>query len=187
VHALVDGEAPTRFTSARSDGPAPGDGARGRDGIEEVGLDELEALVLLDAFELALGHPGHDHTPAVLEEGAGDGSAEAACPSGDEDGAIAHSLHSSDVRARPYGCSVLVRDLTAGQDLDQVLLVRACEPRTRRDGTQLLKLSLGDRSGQVAAIVRDPGPSCASCAGPAARSTCAGATSSIRASARRSS
>jgi len=51
---------------------------------------------------------------------------------------------------------VLVRDLTDGQDLDQVLLVRACEPRTRRDGTPLLKLSLGDRSGRVTAIVRDP-------------------------------
>jgi 3'-5' exoribonuclease len=53
---------------------------------------------------------------------------------------------------------VLVRDLTDGQDLDQVLLVRACEPRTRRDGTPLLELSLGDRSGRIAAIVRDPGP-----------------------------
>ena len=52
---------------------------------------------------------------------------------------------------------MLVRDLTDGQDLEQVLLVRACEPRTRRDGTPLLKLSLGDRSGRVAAIVRDPG------------------------------
>ena len=53
---------------------------------------------------------------------------------------------------------MLVRDLTDGQDLDQVLLVRACEPRTRRDGTPLLKLSLGDRSGRVGAVVRDPGP-----------------------------
>jgi 3'-5' exoribonuclease len=50
---------------------------------------------------------------------------------------------------------VLVRDLTDGQDLDQVLLVRACEPRTRRDGTQLLKLTVGDRSGWLTAIVRD--------------------------------
>jgi 3'-5' exoribonuclease len=50
---------------------------------------------------------------------------------------------------------VLVRDLTTGQDLDQVLLVRACEPRTKRDGTQLLKLTLGDRSGQLTAIARE--------------------------------
>ena len=53
---------------------------------------------------------------------------------------------------------MLVRDLTEGQDLDQVLLVRACEPRTRRDGTQLLKLTLADRSGQLTAIARDPAP-----------------------------
>jgi 3'-5' exoribonuclease len=50
---------------------------------------------------------------------------------------------------------VLVRDLTDGQDLDHVLLVRACELRNRRDGTQFLKLSLGDRTGQLTAIVRD--------------------------------
>ena len=53
---------------------------------------------------------------------------------------------------------MLVRDLTEGQDLDQVLLVRACEPRTRRDGTQLLKLALADRTGQLTAIARDPAP-----------------------------
>ena len=81
---------PTRLTSARSDGPGGVDGARDRGGVEEVGLDELEALVLLDALELALGDPGHDHAPAVLEERAGDRGAEAAGPSGDEDGAIAH-------------------------------------------------------------------------------------------------
>jgi 3'-5' exoribonuclease len=59
---------------------------------------------------------------------------------------------------------VLVRDLTDGQDLDQVLLVRAVEPRTKGDGTQILKLSLGDRTGQLTAIVRD--------AVPAARELC---------------
>jgi 3'-5' exoribonuclease len=53
---------------------------------------------------------------------------------------------------------VLVRDLTDGQDLDQVLLVRACEARTRRDGTQMLKLTVGDRSGRLTAIVRDRVP-----------------------------
>ena len=69
-------------------GVAPrGDGS----GVEEVGLDELEALVLLDALELALGDPGHDHAPTVLQERARDRSAEAAGPSGDKDGAIAHA------------------------------------------------------------------------------------------------
>ena len=53
---------------------------------------------------------------------------------------------------------MLVRDLIDGQDLDQVLLVHAAESRTRRDGTQYLKLSLGDRSGRLAAIVRESVP-----------------------------
>jgi len=48
---------------------------------------------------------------------------------------------------------VLVRDLTDGQDLDQVLLVRAIDVRPTRDGGEYLELSLGDRSGQVAATV----------------------------------
>jgi 3'-5' exoribonuclease len=50
---------------------------------------------------------------------------------------------------------VLVRDLTDGQELDQVLLVRTVEVRTKRDGGQFLKLSLGDRTGQLTTIVRD--------------------------------
>jgi 3'-5' exoribonuclease len=50
---------------------------------------------------------------------------------------------------------VFVRDLKDGQELDQVLLVRAVEVRTKRDGRQFLKLSLGDRTGRLAAIVRD--------------------------------
>jgi 3'-5' exoribonuclease len=58
----------------------------------------------------------------------------------------------------PTVFDVLVRDLTDGQDVDQVLLVRAAELRTRGDGTQLLKLSLGDRTGRLAAIVREGVP-----------------------------
>jgi 3'-5' exoribonuclease len=50
---------------------------------------------------------------------------------------------------------VFVRDLIDGQELDQVLLVRAVDVRTKRDGTQFLKLSLGDRTGQLTAIVWD--------------------------------
>ena len=50
---------------------------------------------------------------------------------------------------------MLVRDLDNGQDLEMVLLVRAAEARRRRDGTPLLRLELGDRTGQVTAIVRD--------------------------------
>jgi 3'-5' exoribonuclease len=50
---------------------------------------------------------------------------------------------------------MLVRDLKDGQELDQVLLVRAVEVRTKRDGGPFLKLSLGDRTGRLAAVVRD--------------------------------
>jgi 3'-5' exoribonuclease len=50
---------------------------------------------------------------------------------------------------------VLVRDLTDGVDLDQVLLVRAVETRTRRDGAEFLKLTLGDRTGSMSAMVWD--------------------------------
>jgi 3'-5' exoribonuclease len=49
---------------------------------------------------------------------------------------------------------VLVRNLTDGQEVDQVLLVRAVEVRTKRDGGQFLKLTLGDRTGRLTAIVR---------------------------------
>ena len=48
---------------------------------------------------------------------------------------------------------MLVRDLTDGQELDQVLLVRGVELRTKRDGAQFMKLALGDRTGQLTAIV----------------------------------
>jgi 3'-5' exoribonuclease len=51
--------------------------------------------------------------------------------------------------------SVLVRDLTDGQEVDQVLLVRTAEVRRRRDGTEVLRLELGDRTGRVVAVVRD--------------------------------
>ena len=61
---------PTRLTSARSDGAGRAHRAGDGVGVEEVGLDELQALVLLDALELALGDPGHDDAPAVVEEGA---------------------------------------------------------------------------------------------------------------------
>jgi 3'-5' exoribonuclease len=51
--------------------------------------------------------------------------------------------------------AVLVRDLIDGQELDQVLLVRRVEVRTKRDGAQFLRLALGDRTGQLTAMVWD--------------------------------
>jgi 3'-5' exoribonuclease len=50
---------------------------------------------------------------------------------------------------------VLIRDLADGQELDQVLLVRVAAARTTRDDEPYLRLSLGDRSGRLTAIVRD--------------------------------
>jgi 3'-5' exoribonuclease len=50
---------------------------------------------------------------------------------------------------------VLVRDLTDGQDVDQVLLVRDRELQSSRGGSEHLRLELADRSGSVAAVLRD--------------------------------
>jgi 3'-5' exoribonuclease len=50
---------------------------------------------------------------------------------------------------------VLIAHLDDGQELDQVLLVHVVEARSRRDGRPYLRLSVGDRSGQLPAIVRD--------------------------------
>ncbi|HWH96535.1 MAG TPA: HD domain-containing protein [Baekduia sp.] len=48
---------------------------------------------------------------------------------------------------------MLVRDLQHGSDLDQVLLVREVDRRRGRDGSEYLRLVLGDRTGGVAAMV----------------------------------
>jgi 3'-5' exoribonuclease len=50
---------------------------------------------------------------------------------------------------------MLVNQLTDGQDVDLVLLVRDREVRTERDGGEYLKLGLADRTGSVAALIRD--------------------------------
>jgi len=50
---------------------------------------------------------------------------------------------------------MVVRELTEGQEVDCVLLVRARELRTKRDGGEFLRLTLGDRSGSVSAVVWD--------------------------------
>ena len=46
-----------------------------------------------------------------------------------------------------------VRDFVDGCEVVQALLVRDAEARTRRDGGEYLKLTLGDRTGSVAAMV----------------------------------
>ncbi|MEA2294178.1 MAG: 3-5 exoribonuclease [Solirubrobacteraceae bacterium] len=46
-------------------------------------------------------------------------------------------------------------DLTDGQDCELFLVLRAREERTKRDGTRYLKLTLGDRSGTIPAVMWD--------------------------------
>lgn len=49
--------------------------------------------------------------------------------------------------------AMFVRDLSDGQDVDLVLLVREQERRCKRDGEEFLRLTLSDRSGRVAAVL----------------------------------
>ena len=53
---------------------------------------------------------------------------------------------------------MLVNQLTDGQDVDLVLLVRDRSVRTTREGDEYLKLALADRTGSVAALIRDGVP-----------------------------
>lgn len=56
---------------------------------------------------------------------------------------------------------MLVRQLSGGQEVDLVLMVRACEPLAAvpADGDPRLRLRLGDRSGSVEALVNgEPAP-----------------------------
>jgi 3'-5' exoribonuclease len=50
---------------------------------------------------------------------------------------------------------MFVRELSDGQDVERVLLVRGCELRTDGEGGESLRLSLGDRTGAVVAIVSE--------------------------------
>jgi 3'-5' exoribonuclease len=50
---------------------------------------------------------------------------------------------------------MLVNELTDGIDVDEVLLVKEAERRTRRDGGDYLRLTLGDRTGSVVCMVWD--------------------------------
>ncbi len=50
---------------------------------------------------------------------------------------------------------MLLRDLTDGQELDQVLLVREVDVRRKRDGGEVLQLTLADRSGRVTGMMWD--------------------------------
>jgi 3'-5' exoribonuclease len=57
-----------------------------------------------------------------------------------------------------------VRDLQEGAEIDGVLLVRAIERRTKRDGAEYLRLELGDRTGVLPAMVWDDVAEVSECA-----------------------
>jgi 3'-5' exoribonuclease len=57
--------------------------------------------------------------------------------------------------AAPTVRSVLVREWQDGCEVDDALLIRGVEPRSKRDGAEYLRLELGDRSGSVPAMVWD--------------------------------
>lgn len=69
VHAPADGEAAHQVDHALQGcgGVCRGGDRDGGDrvGLEQVATDQLQAGVVLDALELALGHPGHDDAPAI--------------------------------------------------------------------------------------------------------------------------
>ena len=50
---------------------------------------------------------------------------------------------------------MLIRDLTDGDQIDCVLLVRELETRSKRDGSEYLRVVFADRSGQLAAMMWD--------------------------------
>ena len=50
---------------------------------------------------------------------------------------------------------MFVRELADGQDVDQVLVVREATLRRRSDGSEILRLSLGDRTGVVVAVATE--------------------------------
>src|SRR5919108_2463504 len=50
---------------------------------------------------------------------------------------------------------MFVRELSDGQEVEKVLLVRASELRSKADGSEYLRLSLADRTGAVVAIARE--------------------------------
>jgi 3'-5' exoribonuclease len=56
---------------------------------------------------------------------------------------------------------MFVRELQEGAQVDCVLVVREAELRTKRDGSQYLRLTLGDRTGSLPANVWDDVAACA--------------------------
>ena len=113
-----------------------------------------------DALALALVEDRDDDAPAAVEERSRDGGAEAARPSGDEragrhDPERYRAQIPRSVRAPCHLVRMFVRELQEGAAVQCVLLVREAELRAGRDGGQVLRLVLADRTGSLPATVRD--------------------------------
>ena len=112
-------------------------------------------------LELAFAHPWDNDTPAIGEQPGCDGGSESPRSTCNEC-SFRHFLTSE---AHSIFVVMQVRELHDGDVLAQVLLVRGAELRRRRDGGEYLKLTLGDRTGSLSAIVRnDLGPARELCA-----------------------
>jgi 3'-5' exoribonuclease len=72
--------------------------------------------------------------------------------------------HANASAAGSIVAPMLVREWSDGQDVQQVLLVREAEVRTKRDGDSFLRLRLGDRTATVAAVAWEMPPSGPGCA-----------------------
>ena len=94
---------------------------------------------------------GDDDAPAGVEHRRVTATPEPAGAAADDRAraiSAAHAAYGNRPRRGLPWSACCIRDATDGTDLDQVLLVREVERRTRRDGGEFLRLTLGDRSGQ---------------------------------------
>ncbi len=100
-------------------------------------------------------------------------------PGGGRDRDGSSSAHAQRAgRSRPNAAlafgAMFVRELTDGQEIDQVLLVREREVRSGHDGGEYLRLTLGDRTGTLTAMVWEDVGELSACCAPGARVRVAG-------------
>ena len=114
----------------------------------------------VDAVALGVVEDRHDDAPAGIEERPRHRGAETARPAADQcaaehapDTLPARKLRS--VRDSCHRVGMFVRELQEGAQVECVLVVREAELRTRRDGGQFLRLTLGDRTGSLPTNVWD--------------------------------
>ncbi len=121
-------------------------------GVEQIGLDELEPVARLQALQLCLDDPRDHHVPAIVEQPSGDGPAQPSVPP-----VMSAVFGIRVVRAPLYLRPRDARARFSGRLHDRPGPARA--QRRRRAAaaraTSILKLTLGDRTGSVPAILRE--------------------------------